>query len=249
MCITHTYSAPLFISPTILLLPNNARNALELFDITSASTRPFVTLCLPDLQDNSRPSIKIQCEPNSFTVGPLESESPFHPASIDAIICFNITITTTTGRNRPIDRNFFMFVHRKTLLKLTNLDKDEQDGVIPWQTWGPNATRWMNDLPRSLDIDVAGPRAVGKILNMIAVLDFHPPRVRTAKAKLLREQAGDGPTWVQDDETSIVCSVFKETVLSRLPYVARVPLDIEIHTSSRWFIDEEHLIEFKVRIL
>lgn len=132
-----------------------------------------------------------------------------------------------------------MFVHRRTLLGLCpsrqNGDGSGDGGfeVIPWDTWGPNVTRWMSAEVASARwiTTTAGARAAVMVENdgTIVLMDFHPARLHRAK-----------DVWVEQGGTVIVHPAFEDPLVSRLPYSAQMLEGMEMYEGL--LMDEERLI-------
>ncbi|KAG6826816.1 hypothetical protein H0H92_014285, partial [Tricholoma furcatifolium] len=173
------YHNVIFLSPTILCLPNRRQNTLDIWlipDTPIAATaipliQPFLQLELPKLIRMSQIiSISCRSEPNPSPQGMRHSTRPFHASSEDAIVIFNICVFGLTDMS-----TFTMYVHRRALLELcfsrerkpvytpeVMLDPTLEPEVVPWQEWGPDRTRWFQVEDRSSNwvTTTVGQRAV-----------------------------------------------------------------------------------------
>ncbi|KAG6908210.1 hypothetical protein DXG01_005682 [Tephrocybe rancida] len=175
------YHDVVFLSPTILLLPNYHHNTFDIWEIpvggAPVPTEPYLALALPGLRHGSGlANISCRCEPNPAPSGTPHSPAPFHTSPDDAIIVFNIHLHTT-----HMTTAYSLFVHRSALLKActTSLPGDAE-GVIhyiprelaqqrvpgehvrAWDNWGPQFTRAIDgtDIPLRWITTTAGQRAI-----------------------------------------------------------------------------------------
>ncbi|KAG6810532.1 hypothetical protein H0H92_011450 [Tricholoma furcatifolium] len=142
--IRNMYTSFVFLSPTILCIPNRWAGTLDIWHIpnepvTSASPKPFLYLALP-AHSPSIPITHIACrgEPNPSPNGTPHSTHAFHPSSEDAIIPFTIFFHVSTSDNYGV---YMMYIHRRSLLELSLSRVSE---VVPWEKWGPQRTRWFH---------------------------------------------------------------------------------------------------------
>lgn len=132
-----------------------------------------------------------------------------------------------------------MIVHLKTLLSL----RPQLSGggayvkVLPWNSWGPGRTLWLKDLA----IVPMGARALGNSSKLV-VFDFHPPRVRLAKAHLPEEGQTEG---VSDWGTSSVCPALKDQLVSHIPFSFKVLEKLKT-SDGCWHLEEGWLMQLKV---
>lgn len=235
---SNSYANLLFLSPTLLLLPNTITGALEFWD--PAFMHPIGALGLPRLAAGWAFSpITCGCEPGARASGTPHSPHPFHTSAEDGLAVFRISVHPTVG--------YSLFVHRRALLRLCPPSPRNGAGtgtfaVVPWAAWGPPVTRWIGELP-SLWVSVCGERAVrsGSEIETPVVMDFHPWRVRASRGQQ------DGVLHKVVDEALEVLHdmAFTEPLDSMLPYVSQKLVGFEQYVG--WLIDEEHLVGLKVR--
>ncbi|KAF8054232.1 hypothetical protein FPV67DRAFT_1132241 [Lyophyllum atratum] len=118
----HTYSGLVFLSPTLVLLPNARKHCLDIWSIPPSPLpsppRPVLSLCLPPLNlGQFILSLSCRGEPNPTLAGTPHSDQPFHAAPEDALILFNLRVGHAIF---PLGNSFSMFVHRSALLRLAH---------------------------------------------------------------------------------------------------------------------------------
>lgn len=253
----------MWLSPTILLIANIVNNTLDLWDVTSSCTHPVGILGLPVLQERHQISINCECQPSPTVTGTANSKRLFNDAPNDAIAMFQIYVHWSNEMGTESkQKSWLMYVHRRTLLSICALNPclpDDvqsikrtcnENGVVPWDTWGPHATRWIPNACLSQhdwwQTATAGARVAVTVdrSGSTVIMDFHPPRINIARAKLLANKSANPQIWVQEEETVVDSGMFKESFTSRLPYVARVFGKIERYADL--LMDEERLVVLKV---
>ncbi|KAH0584786.1 hypothetical protein H2248_008068 [Termitomyces sp. 'cryptogamus'] len=128
-----SYHDFIFLSPTLILLPNCYQNTLDIWvlpnGITPAPIEPFLSLFLPCLYGGSE-IIRFCChrEPNPMPSGTPHSEAPFHPDPEDAMVVLNAQISTSPNRTSA----YSLFVYRKALLRVvyTNDQPEDDNGAF-----------------------------------------------------------------------------------------------------------------------
>ncbi|KAJ7291121.1 hypothetical protein C8J57DRAFT_1271436 [Mycena rebaudengoi] len=124
-----SYSAAIFLSPEVLLLPNTIAGRLELWNIAPGQTAPALSLRLPRLaQDERLRYITARAEPNPSVSGNYyHSRTPFHPSADGAIIIIS---------KDALAMRSLLFIHRHTLLAL--LAAHPTGSTFPYAEWGPD---------------------------------------------------------------------------------------------------------------
>ena len=161
-----SYSGFIFLSESIIVIPNAQTNALEIWDISSThqTPRPACILQLPELSPgNSLLHITCRGEPNPIGTGSkFVSDKPFYLSAHEAIMLFHIHIQVgdPAAHLQFLEdeiHTFTIFVHRKALCEIyerecveTNSKLGDSFGgseknpiSIPWSSWGPPVTRWF----------------------------------------------------------------------------------------------------------
>lgn len=256
----YSYGSIVFLSPDIVLLPNAYTNALDLWDIRSASQIPTAALSLPALNAKEFvTSISSACEPRSAVpMGLHHSTQTFHLSPKEAIVAFQFKIYNRHTRNETL---MWMFAHRRSLLSLCPevsgaVDIGTGDApstslntiTVPWDTWGPDVTRWLDGNSRVRPVTIGARVATVKLYNrqpIVTVLDFHPPHVNLARAQSSGMGEQVSCSWVQMQQTSIQCQAFSTALVSRLPYVATVSLAPS--SNDQIYVDTEYFVRFKAR--
>ncbi|KAG5730616.1 hypothetical protein E4T56_gene4141 [Termitomyces sp. T112] len=235
----------IFLSPTVILLPNTQLNTLDVWEIPTGAkpppTEPFLCLALPSLSYRSTIfHFSCRCEPNLTPSGKPYSEAPFHPDPEDAIIV--LTAQVDFGA-------YALFVHRSALLRVCTTHQPEDEagvshylpsmftiGRIPaervraWDDWGPSITHVFNTSLSSLHwvTTTDGQRA---IVNHVVdedgeneegqhsqLLDFNPSTVK----RVVQAQA-DGSGGFDSHEvvfyTTVTIPGIESPITSQLPYV------------------------------
>ncbi|KAG6887262.1 hypothetical protein C0992_013100 [Termitomyces sp. T32_za158] len=155
-----TYREFVFLSQTMILLPNYYLNTLDIWELPTGAqlppAEPFLRLTLPTLSTGSSIiNFSCRCEPNPTPSGTPHLVTPFHPDPDDAIMVMNVQLQGPDGVGV-----YLLFVHRSALLKVCTTHRPEdEDGVshyipgtftierIPgkrvraWDDWGPPITR------------------------------------------------------------------------------------------------------------
>ena len=260
-----SYSGLVFISESLIVIPNAQTNALEVWDIfsTHQTPRPACILQLPELlPGNSLFCITCRGEPNPIGSGSqIESDKPFYQSAQDAIMLFHIQIQIGGGFIRD---TFTFFVHRNALCEIyerqcveTNSESGDPFGgtdnnpiPIPWSAWGPPITRWFPADNRNATrwiTTTAGQRGVlcgsqPEVACQYIVLDFNPESLRRADALSL------------DADTRIRCfrhweampaeGLFKEPVIGQLPFVICASEDFYAWDGA--LLDEDRVLGLEV---
>ncbi|KAG9092058.1 hypothetical protein FS749_016022 [Ceratobasidium sp. UAMH 11750] len=172
------------------------------------------------------------------------------------------------------ERDFIIFIDvQKVLHRLPQASPQKPAGSHPWQTWGENATRWIEvyDLPIHLICGFHGSRFVtghstsDDYRTQLVVADFNPVLIKKARAHdnlafPKNKSSTRGGTWPRlspipekwrmlvdnvDEETPTVIEGFSETpIVSRLPYRVTVVGGPSVEDSD-WMIEGNRLIELK----
>jgi hypothetical protein len=277
------YACFSFLSQDTLVIPNLTQFTLEIVKIVIMSDNiPFlVPLCVLSLPPLTRSAsiIGLDCraEPNPTGPGPLAipapSNRPFRDKSEDAVILFSIRIHPGQF-HFPQSRPFTFIVHRRVLLDhipaahracapfCSTTEPAPETVEVPWEAWGPSATRWFESDPASVSwiTTTAGQRAVTMedgASTPIIVRDFNTYAVRSARARAaagghLQQRCdwnevlpnGNTMTLKVDNSVLVAGSVFKDDVRSSLPYVEIVTRE-EYHYEGV-LIDEERILGLKV---
>ena len=280
-----------FLTQDTLVIPNLIQNTLEVAKIVikNDDIPCLVPLCVLDLPPLTRRAsiVRLGCraEPNPTGPGPLAvpppSNRPFRDKVEDAVILFSVLIEDIQIHPEqfhfPDTRPFAFIVHRRALLDhipaayrdcapFFSAPEPAPEAVqVPWEAWGPSATRWFESDPASMRwiTTTAGQRAVTMVESPstpIIVRDFNPYAVRSARARaavgghLQQHQQYD---WTEDlpngnvmalkvdDSVLPAGNVFKDDVRSSLPYV-EIVTRAEYHYQGV-LIDEERILGLKVR--
>ena len=153
----HKYQGFIFLSEDAMLFPDVENLCLELFTLTNNKLILRCSLDLPALApgydvtlftcraepnptgspSKTKPRPKLNSKPTHVRVS---ATPPFAANPDDAIALFNLLIIQTDAWEQQF---FSILIHRSSLLKF--LDHLNPDSVsIPWRTWGPSTTRWLN---------------------------------------------------------------------------------------------------------
>lgn len=251
-----SYKGLLFLSPNILVLLNVINHSLEFWNITSARPLPLGSLALPPLKDGYLVTgMSCHCQPNPISGHTPYSTLPFHAAPGDAIAMFKICLSRNDGTG-PLD-SVVIFVHRRTLLRLSGrflhpdpAHETTQGVRVPWEEWGPDATRLLalEDWALDLNISTIGSRALSKNeKGDLFIMDFHPPRIqRTTKSlKDVRnsKRKKSLQVSVEAGETALSHEAFNNGLVSRLPYVVSKWAKKRSWITELILMDEERLVE------
>ncbi|KAF8747036.1 Glycosyltransferase family 17, partial [Rhizoctonia solani] len=152
-------------------------------------------------------------------------------------------------------RRFDIYVSGSKLREHLDLGKS---GIIPWEEWGEDATRWLEDYgnpphefwtppgPRYFEIGRAKTRSSA---GSIVTIDFHelPFRRYLCRASVYGNKyralrMADQTKVIDKDNPSIVDGFFKHPVVSRLPYMITTKGWNERQWGT-WVVDGEHLIK------
>ena len=270
------------------MIPNLIENTLEIAKIVikNEDIPCLVPLCVLNLPPLTRRAsiVRLGCraEPNPTGLGPLAlpapSKRPFRDKAEDAIILFSVLVEDMQLHpaqfHFPETRPFTFIVHRRALF--AHIPDAHRDSApfcstpepapatvqVPWEAWGPAATRWFEGDPASMRwiTTTAGQRAVTMedgAPTPIIVRDFNPYAVRSACAWALASGHSQDRDWSKElpngnqmllkveDSVLEAGSVFKDDVRSSLPYV-------EVVTRAEYqyegvLIDEERILGLKVR--
>jgi hypothetical protein len=243
---------------------------------------PLCVLNLPPLTRRAS-IVRLGCraEPNPTGLDPIAipapSKRPFRDKAEDAIILFSVLIEDVQMPGQfhfPVTRPFTFILHRCALLAhipaahsacppfCSNPEPSPATVQVPWEAWGPAATRWFEGDPASMRwiTTTAGQRAVtmeDDAPTPIIVRDFNPYAVRSTRARASASgHSQQQCDWTKDlpsgnrmmlkveDSVLDAGSVFKSDVRSSLPYVETV-------TQAKYryegvLIDEERILGLKV---
>ncbi|KAG6867361.1 hypothetical protein C0993_003846, partial [Termitomyces sp. T159_Od127] len=247
-----TYHGVIFLSPTVLCLPNKRMNTLDVWLIPDDSVvrpnsplpplKPFLYIGLPPL---SRTHILLtslcRAEPNPAPSGTPYSRQPSHPAPADAIAVFSVR---GVHRATMHTDTFTLFVHRRSLLRLVRARHPDHSARavaahplahVPWDQWGAQSARMFAATPSALAwiTTTAGQRCAVDLTRPWEDDDDDD------EGSAAREQtvtvldfnpgavrrlcdADDPSVVVHLDESVIEHEMFEEPVKTCLPYVSRV---------------------------
>ena len=161
-----SYSGFIFLSESLIVIPNAHTNALEIWDIFSThKTHPACILQLPELSPgNSLILITCRAEPNPIGSGSqFQSDKPFYQSAHEAIMLFHIHVqlgdpVALQQLGGGMTRTYTLFVHRKALcdiyerecVEMNSKRGDSFGGTdnnnpisIAWSSWGPPVSRWF----------------------------------------------------------------------------------------------------------
>ncbi|QRW22128.1 glycosyltransferase family 17 protein [Rhizoctonia solani] len=170
--------------------------------------------------------------------------------SLAVTLCLSITLVGESEWRR-----FDIYVSGSKLRGHLDLGKS---GIIPWEEWGEDATRWLEDYgnlphefwtppgPRYFEIGRAKTRSSA---GSIVTIDFHelPFRRYLCRASVYGNKyrvlrMADQTKVIDKDNPSIVDGFFKHPVVSRLPYMITTKGWNEKQWGT-WVVDGEHLIK------
>ncbi|KAF8492164.1 hypothetical protein F5888DRAFT_1731372 [Russula emetica] len=254
-----------FLSQDTLVIPNLIQFTLKIVKIVIRSDNipilvPLCVLSLPPLTRRaSIVGLDCRAEPNPTGPGPLAipapSNRPFRDKSEDASRPFTFIV------HRRVLLDHIPAAHRACAPFCSTPEPAPETVQVPWEAWGPSATRWFESDPASVSwiTTTAGQRAVTMedgASTPIIVRDFNPYAVRSARARAaagghLQQQCdwnevlpnGNTMTLKVDDSVLVAGSVFKDDVRSSLPYVEIVTRE-EYHYEGV-LIDEERILGLK----
>ncbi|KAG6819166.1 hypothetical protein H0H93_014727 [Arthromyces matolae] len=269
-----TYHDFIFLSPTIILLPNYHLNTLDAWELptgtTPAPTEPFLSLALPGLSLGSFIiNGSCRCEPNPAPSGIKHSNAAFSANPNNAIVVLNMRIHGPDGASA-----YSIYVHRGSLLQVcTTVRPEDEDGVshflpstftverVPgkrvraWTDWGPPICRAFDASTATLRwiTTTAGQRAIVNLADNVEegehdpslmLLDFNVYNV----LRLVRAwccDTGEFPDHEVDLQyTEITVSGLREPIRSRLPYIS-----VKIPFPQDWRDRFEGLLLDEERIL
>ncbi|KAK7438569.1 hypothetical protein VKT23_017904 [Stygiomarasmius scandens] len=138
----NSYSGVIYLTSTLILLPNIVTSSLEVWRIPTSEDEPapkvpVVKLQLPALAEGYFYAfISCRAEPNPYKTKPgtgtetetWYSDKPFHPRPDDSVILFHIRIIS--ANNEPNDRSELhtLFVHRKTIINIVeNVEREAKE--------------------------------------------------------------------------------------------------------------------------
>ncbi|KAG6840243.1 hypothetical protein C0991_007991 [Blastosporella zonata] len=265
-----TYHGVVFLSPTILCLPNIRANTLDIWLIPSEPIQvlrgpvpqlhPFMKIGLPELSARQLLlGALCRAEPNPAPGGTLHSSQPFHASSGDAIVIFNFR---SIDRTDMTSRTWMLFVHRSTLLGLCmDLQPDHspqailENGpeVVHWETegWGQQKTYWIEvgESAAPWITTTAGQRCViGDLeegVRQVTILDFNPHTIEKVGKGVSGFDAFKGLVL---NESIIDSAIFEVTPQISLPYV-RIVRGMDDGSSNPFrgvILDEERLLGIKL---
>ncbi|KAI0265428.1 hypothetical protein BC834DRAFT_879387 [Gloeopeniophorella convolvens] len=220
---------PKLQSLCVLLLPSLRA---EVFDI----------VILPQKGDTS------PCSPSS-ALSHTSSRSPFRTSPRSSIIGFNVSMRCDLEQEGFVtpQRGFSFWTHRRTLLRMART----AEGVVPWNEWGPQSTRWIEQVAfmGHVHFMCSGDRAalVQRVLlepmeYNLEVFDFNTSRVRGAEANLLHDdrdgETAFGPIVVSEPSVLEAGTFLQHDIVSSLPYclssLRNVPETVMI--SGNWLL-------------
>lgn len=203
--------------------------------------------------------------------GGMESRRAFYPSSDERIIVFSFTVTQLGTDNLAFtEHNFSVVIHTPTLLRIvrtTSLPEVADLPSIPWQEWGPDATRWIDRrFLNGFVNDVHGQRYLTAETHRtrqprLRLLDFNPYAIRKHFA-----DHPDGPSPAPTDEwegaddvqTRVIRQntvialphVFEGPIVSNLPYTETIyPIPNRLALGHCAFcIDDEHILVFTLGV-
>ena len=271
-----SYSALVFLSENLIVIPNTQTNALEIWDIFSTNQipRPACILQLPELSPgNILYSITCRGEPNPIGSGSqLGSDKPFYRSAHEAIMLFHIQVQLGDPEDHQqligdMIHTYTVFVHRKALCEIyerecaeTNSKSVDSFGgadnnsiPIPWSSWGPPITRWFPADGRNATrwiTTTAGQRGV--------LCGSHPGVAcqyvvldfnpeSLRRAKTLSLDVKNRIQCFRDWEALQAEGLFKEPVIGELPFV--ICASENYYTWDGAFLDEDRVLGLEVRTL
>jgi hypothetical protein len=146
----HAYQGFIFLTETVLLVPNLVNKRLEIYIISNTGLIPKCLLDLPPLSPHHI-IVMLTCRAEPNPVGELSNidgiyardsaNPPFVSSPADAIALFNMTVVV----GHPVDFSYFSFVvHRSALLRAASVEVSISPMPTPWNGWGPQITRWFD---------------------------------------------------------------------------------------------------------
>jgi hypothetical protein len=209
---TRTYLTDFFVlSDDVLALVQGLGNCIELCRISTTPTASLQTirrLELPPLLPNVRlvaSSLKTENNPtmlDSHRHPRPPPRHPFSPLQADSLVLLTLS-ARIRGSTFVGMRAYTLAMHARTLLSYVPLSSlDTSDLTVPWDVWGPPATRCFDGHSGPTSAVAMGQRW----FKSGTIYDFCPSRVRAAS---------DGFT---SRSTLVANSIFTHDIESALPY-------------------------------
>ena len=200
----------LVLSDNVLALIRGSENAIELCRIDTTSTASLKTICLLELPPFlpyarlSSASVKTESNPSAFATHRRSRQPPrypFSPSPTDALAL--LTLTAKISGSAFVDtRTYTLATHARTLLSYASPSSEVSSFLVlvPWDAWGPLATRCFDGPGGSSDAVVAGQRW----FDSGVIRDFCPHRVRAAAGcPGLRSTLAAGRVFACDIESTL----------------------------------------------
>ncbi|KAJ6497106.1 hypothetical protein C8R47DRAFT_333319 [Mycena vitilis] len=186
--LSDNYSAAIFLSADVVLLPQLHTGTLDLRSIPDAqeytAAGPEISLQLPQLAPHCRYDIaRVEYNPKSSDA-PSSTHLPFHSSYIDSLVVLQIDVDTGEMGFRTL----FLIVPRRALLH--QIYTHPRNKCLEWAEWGPPITRWLDAgiYIHEWPTIVCGQRCVFlKPDSSIRLLDFNP---HTRNKRVLQWQLG-----------------------------------------------------------
>ncbi|KAJ7684451.1 hypothetical protein DFH06DRAFT_7374 [Mycena polygramma] len=174
MDLSDNYSAAIFLSADVVLLPQLHTGTLDLRAIPDTPEHvpagPEISLQLPRLMPHCKYDIaRVEYNPKSSDA-PSSAHLPFHSSYIDSLVVLQIDVDTGEMGFRTL----FLIVPRRALLHQIETHHKK---CLEWAEWGPPITRWLDAgiYIHEWPTIVCGQRCVFlKPDSSIRLLDFNP---------------------------------------------------------------------------
>ncbi|KAG6844015.1 hypothetical protein H0H87_010602 [Tephrocybe sp. NHM501043] len=256
-----------FITPSMLVLPNNLNATLDICLIptsenASTSMPVVLSLALPTLaEDFDISSFWCCAKPDLTPSGTPYSSRPFHASTAASIMVFR---TAAISAIRGIYIGPTMLVHRSVLVDVCNtyIERAAREGLgclrVDWEAWGPDVTRWLPTPNRPSIMNASDQRcsrtlfdAQGNEAQEITIFDFNPlhiPESSVGSQEVIEYEEQRKGVFICNTTTFLHDAAFKVPVKSRLPYIATTHYLTPDMQDYEWIIDEERLIGIKAGI-
>ncbi|TRM68860.1 hypothetical protein BD626DRAFT_562683 [Schizophyllum amplum] len=186
-----------FLTPQLLLHPNEHTRALDVFHIPDAPTSTSRLALVCELKyPEFRPVLSIthtvcRGEPNpAVNRCKQDATRPFRSRAEDAIIIVDMALDF----GNDMFKTFALIFHRSTVLR--HASRAQGGTSVPWEDWGPIGARWLctKDMNIGFITVSSGQRYVQMpsttfVDQAIHILDFNPYTVRRVEAEIVERGA------------------------------------------------------------
>ncbi|KAJ7069298.1 hypothetical protein C8F01DRAFT_511755 [Mycena amicta] len=245
-------TAMVFITPTVLAVPQPIDNTIEIYRLPSYSVAlhniEALPFNLPPLKPGFivvPPTVQLRISPTPRTIASHTGylRAPFIPLPEEAVIllCYD-TFNPEVDLDTVMETHLFV-IRAATLLDLFVNGPWNRDQVVPWSAWGPKCTRWLDPAVNcSANVWISG--ASGRRVlsypphsqdefsqrHRIRVLDFNPRQL----AHLRRQARSESP--LNEDASRPEAEDEEVQVLTRI-VEAGVPNAVVQQRSFRHFAE------------